>query len=223
MRESVCVETGSATVCPSESGRLLGLMIHQSLKWKEHLIGGQSSLITSLSKRLSAIKRCTKNASFKTRLKIANACFISILSYTIVVWGATEDYLLRILQVMQNKAARYVTRLSWFTPTRRLLKQCNWLSVKQLVFMHTASQVWKVRHHSLPVNLDSHLKPSHTRSGRDGNLALPPVNSTLARKSFLVRAPAVWNSIPSDIRNTGSIESFKKNLRQWIISNVDSE
>ena len=41
-------------------------------------------------------------------------------------------------------AARAVTKLSWYTPTRMLLKQCNWLSVRQLAHYHTVLTTHKL-------------------------------------------------------------------------------
>ena len=49
-----------------------------------------------------------------------------------------------------------------------------------------------------------------------GNLRVPGGLSTLARKSFMVRSAVVWNSIPPDIRNSKSIQVFKKKLKKWI-------
>ena len=41
-------------------------------------------------------------------------------------------YLTKSLQVVQNKAARVVTRCGKRTPIRTLLKECGWLSIAQL-------------------------------------------------------------------------------------------
>ena len=221
LQEEVQLDTGSVLVTPVESSKLLGLHIHQTLKWKEHLLSGSTSLLAMLAKRLSVLKRTSRNASFKTRLKVANACFISILTYMISVWGSSESYVLKAIQVIQNKAARHVTKLTWYTPTRQLLKQCNWLSVKQLYIMHTVVQVWKVRKYARPYFINSRLNLTVTRSRLDGNLAIPGFSTTLGRKSFLVQAPTLWNSIPVDIRNTETLGSFKRKLRQWILCNID--
>ena len=110
---------------------------------------------------------------------------MSALSYMIVVWGGTEGYLMKTLQVIQNKAARQVTKLSWFTPTRLLLHQCNWLSIKQLVVFHTVIQVWKIRQSSVPAGLNNRLQQLRTRSGMKGYLAIPHMESCLGKKSFL--------------------------------------
>ena len=220
-RKQVRIDTGTVVVAPIETEKLLGINIHQSLKWKEHVISGKKSMINTLTTRLNALKRIFRNASFKTRLMVANACFMSIITYMVVVWGGTENYVLRAVQVMQNKAARCVTKLSWFTTTRILLNQCNWLSIKQIVVYQTALQVWKVKESKQPVYIASSLKTATTRSGAQGNLLVPVVESSLASKSFMVRSASTWNSIPPEIRNTRNLQGFKKKLKQWVKSNVE--
>ena len=223
LRERIIVNTGSTNITPVENARLLGLEIHQSLKWKEHLQNNQNSMTSSLAKRINAFKRIANNASFKTRLNVANACFMSTVTYMIVVWGGTESYLIKSIQVMQNRVARYVTKLSWFTPTRTLLKQCNWMSIKQLIFFHTVIQLWKVRKAAIPVGLNAYFTQAQTRSGLTGTLAIPQFNSSLARKSFLVRAPLSWNMIPSELRSIQEIRPFKSKLRAWIMENIECD
>ena len=82
-------------------------------------------------------------ANFKTRLMIANGIFSSKLIFQISLWGGTEEYLLKALQIVQNKAARCVARRGLRTPVRELLRQCGWLNVKQLVFYHSVILVYK--------------------------------------------------------------------------------
>ena len=154
---------------------------------------------------------------------VANSCFISVLSYMISVWGGTESYLIRAVQVMQNKAARCITKKSWFTPTRSLLLQCNWLSIKQLIFYHSVLQVWRVRTAQLPVYINSKLQSSITRSAGDGTLRVRQVEMFLSGKSFLVRSAVMWNAIPTNIRNMRQFESFKRCLKIWIRNNVEIE
>ena len=48
---------------------------------------------------------------------------MSWLIYLIQLYSEAADYLLTLLQVLQNKAARAVTRLPWGTRTAVLLNQ----------------------------------------------------------------------------------------------------
>ena len=223
LREQVTVDTGSFTIKPTESEKLLGLYIHQSLKWKEHLVAGKGSLMNSLVNRLNALKRVSANASFRTRLLVANACFMSVLTYMIVIWGGAEGYVIKMIQVIQNKAARMVTKRSWYTPTRTLLTQCNWLSVRQLVFLHTAVLIWKVMKSKSPKNLYSEFKMSNTRSGLHGTLAIPAYQTALGRNSFMVKGMMIWNTVPIEIRMVSSLVTFKGKLKAWIRTNIDIE
>ena len=220
-RSEVHIDTGSVIIAPSETQKLLGINIHQSMKWKDHIISNEKSMIKMLRTRLNALARIARNANFNTRLMVANACFLSVITYMVAAWGGTEDYIIRALQVMQNKAARTVTKLTWYTPTRTLLQQCNWLSVKQLVHFHTALQVWRVMRTKYPVYISTKLQPSVTRSADQGNLKVPAVEYSLSEKSFMVRSAYMWNTIPPDIRNCKTIESFKKKLKGWIKLNIE--
>ena len=223
LRAEVSINTGTVEVEPVATEKLLGINIHQSLKWKEHIISNENSMLKMLRTRLNALSKIATNANFKTRLMVANACFMSIITYMVVVWGGTEEYVIRAVQVMQNKAARSVTRLSWYTSTRKLLLQCNWLSIKQLIFFHTALQVWRVSAARCPVHIYSKLQPSVTRSAVQGNLRVPAVESSLAGKSFMVRSASVWNTVPPDIRNIRTIHTFKKRLKEWTKLNIEIE
>ena len=68
----------------------------------------------------------------------------SVLIYLIPLWGGTEQYLLKGLQVLQNRAARYVTKQSWYTPTQQLLNQCSGMSAHQFIQYNSILQTHKV-------------------------------------------------------------------------------
>ena len=161
------------------------------------------------TEKLLGLKRLAVNASFKTRLVVANSCFMSIIIYMVSVWGGTEGYIIKAVQVMQNKAARCVTKQSWFTPTKILLLQCNWLSIKQLVYFHTALQVWRVKASKCPVYIDTNLKLTNTRSAAQGNLRVPVVEKSLSSNSFMVRSAVTWNLVPADIISCKTLGAFK--------------
>ena len=142
-REDVSFQAGNHVIRPRANHKLLGAVVSQSLKWSDHIMNHEHSMIKQLRTRLNGIALISKDAGFKTKLMVSQAIFTSKLCYLIQVWGGTSEYLVRCLQVMQNKCAKAVTGMSWFTPTRVLLKKCNWMSVNQLVVYHTILTVHK--------------------------------------------------------------------------------
>ena len=146
--DSIKLDTGNEVIRTSQNEKLLGGLISQNLKWTDHiLLGsprlGEQSLILQLGKRLAGLKQIRNVADFKTRRMIANGIFMSKLVYIIPVWGGCEKFLIRGLQVLQNKAARVVCKHGIYTPVKTLLSQCSWLSVNQLIFFHTVMLMYK--------------------------------------------------------------------------------
>ena len=97
----------------------------QDLKWKELISGSDKSLSKQLTSRVNGLVIVSSKAPFATRLSVANGIFMSKLCYLVQLWNGAENYLLKGLQVTQNRAARVVSRMSWFTPTRVLLNKCG--------------------------------------------------------------------------------------------------
>ena len=91
----------------------------------------------SLSTRVSHLIRLSRFTNFHSMKQIANGIFLSKLIYGIAVWGGANISYLKILQRMQNKAARAVCKLSVYTPIETLLKTVKWLSIRQLIFFHS--------------------------------------------------------------------------------------
>ena len=142
--------TPTAVVTTSHVEKLLGAQIHEDMKWKEHIMSNEDSLIKSLNKRQAAIKKISFSASFKTRKTVANGIFMSKLIYMMPVWAGCENYLITALQTIQNKVARTVTKKNRLTPTKTLMKECGWLNVKQLMVYHSLLRLHKTVQSQIP-------------------------------------------------------------------------
>ena len=226
-RDRVVLQAGGHIIKPVRSERLLGCNISQDLKWKEHLMTNDSSLIKQLTSRVNGLSLLSPRATFKTRLMVANGIVIAQLCYMIQLWGGCEGYLLNSLQVLMNRAARCVTRSSSFTPTRKLLSACNWLSVRQLVFYQTVVMVHKMIKTGLPKPVSSKLLvsfPYQTRQATNGSIRYGDflaTNTSLIQSSFTNRGVKNYNMIPTSIRTSMSMSSFKTKLKRWISDNIN--
>ena len=139
----------------------------------------------------------------------------------IQVGGGSKKYLDKSLQVLQNRAARAVTGKSWFTPVRRLLNDCNWLSVNQLIFYQTVLKTQKVLISGRPLYLQqrfSTLHPYKTRQAAGGSIWHG--ESPSMEKSFTHRAAHAYNTIPSHIRTSRTLPTFKFKLKKWVAANI---
>ena len=146
----VQINTRAEVIKPIKYEKLLGIFIQDDLKWSEYIQNIDKSLIKQLNTRVNALTMISKVASFKTRLMVANGIFCSKLIFQISLWGGTEEYLLQSLQIIQNNAARRVAKRGIYTHVVNLLRQCGWLSVKQLVVYHSVILMHKTLKTTFP-------------------------------------------------------------------------
>ena len=124
---SISLNTGQEIIETTDCENLLGGFISQNLKWTNHILLNEKSLVKQLGTRLNALKKISRVADFKTRKMLADGLFMSKLVYLIPLWGGCEKFLIQALQIIQNKAARSVTKLGIFTPIQILLENVDGL------------------------------------------------------------------------------------------------
>ena len=90
-RKEVSIKAGQFTIKPTESEKLLGGYLHQSMQWNLHIRDHSKSLVKQLTTRINGLKKIAKTASFKTRLMVANGAVMSKLIYMITVWGGAQE------------------------------------------------------------------------------------------------------------------------------------
>jgi hypothetical protein len=122
---NITINTPSAVISSSSVERLLGAQLHHDMKWKDHILDNDDSLIKSLNTRAGALKKISRSVSFKTRKMIENGIYMSKLIYLLPLWMGCNDYLVEALQVNLNKVARLVTKLDIYNPTKVLMQQCG--------------------------------------------------------------------------------------------------
>ena len=94
--------------------------------------------------------------------------------------------------------------------------------VKQRITFKIATLVQKVRTTQQPAYLADLLnsyKPERAlRSSNQGLLEIPRTRTVIATKVFSICAPAIWNNLPQNIRNSNSISGFRRSLIYLVCS-----
>ena len=224
----ITLDTEQEVIETSKSEKLLGGIISQNLKFKDHILNDDESLLKVLNNRLNALKKVGKVASFKSRKMVATGIIISRISYLIPLWSGADDYLIKSLQVVQNKAARIVTRGGRRTPIKSPLKQCGWLSVAQLGVYHSLVLLFKVLQSGCPKYLYTKLSneedlPYRMRSTANLRIRLgqdSKAGTGMAKKSFKYRVTQQWNVLPLEIRQAVNVNTFKWKLKKWVADNI---
>ena len=228
-RRRVSMQAGNHTIVSSNQERLLGCMVSTNLKWRNHILDGEQSMVKQLNSRVNALSMISTKGDFSTRLMTANGIIVSKICYLIQLWGGCEGYLIHTLQVLLNKAARLVTRSIGFTSTRKLMAACRWLSVKQLVVYQSTAMVHKTFLSNKPYYMHNRLSTEfsyRTRQQTTGCIRLDQSfrsKGDLPKHSFRCRGTAYYNSIPAEIRASLTMTTFKTKLKRWTRTNIGIE
>ena len=178
-----------------------------------------------LTSRTNGLKKIARNATFNTRLMVANGVFMSKVMYLMTVWGGAQQYLLKGLQVQQPGLCVASSVEAGPKQKTKLLYKVGWLSIRQLIYMHTVLQAHKTISSGKPALLHQSISsdyPYRTRRAAAGHIRFGETfsgDSSLILASFKHRAVHWYNDVPVSVK-TGSQISVKNNLRKWVKQNV---
>ena len=190
----------------SSTTKLLGLHIQTDLAWKEH--------ITLLLRVCPLFLRLSKFFKFDILCKLCFTLFVPHLDYCITMWGNSPFSRTDILQKLQNRLTRIITKNYNYQICRLVIvKQLGWMNVKECYFV--ATFMFKYYHSAIPPNLRHFflsLCDKHNYSTRSATftcLSLPKQHTELLKISLLYSGPFVWNGLPNHLKQATSILSFK--------------
>ena len=150
------------------------------------------------------------------------------IDYCLPVWGYTSNCNMYKIQRMQNRAARIITgNFDFNVRGVELVKQLGWQSVSQRRDYFTCLTVFKCLRDLAPSYLQDLFTFRHdlaqldliTRSfGRD-DLSVPLVNKQSYTQSLQYNGANLWNSLPPNLRQIESLNTFKIQLRKHLSLN----
>ena len=122
------------------------------------------------------------------------------------------------LQRVQNNAAKIVLRKSKYDHVTPLVQELHWPPIKFQSQYWIATLVYRFFNGSLPGYLSQTLcvyEPTRIlRSSRKKLLKVPTRGTkTFGERSFNFLPLSIWNSLPSDLRNSSTPLPFKSGLK----------
>ena len=121
------------------------------------------------------------------------------------------------MQHTQNAAARLITFAKKYDHITPVLKQLHWLPIEMRIIYKICLLAYKAQHDLAPAYLCSLLKPYSTqrslRSNKKNLLDEHRTGNKYGGMAFENAAPKLTNSLPQDIRQASSLESFKSALK----------
>ena len=201
--------------------RDLGVIIDSSLTLDEHI----NNVVKTANFHLKNIASIRKYLNEDATKILINSLVISRVDYCNSLYYNLPNYRLRKLQMILNRAARLIFRISprdHITPT---LITLHWLPVKARVIFKLCTLTYQAVNTGEPLYLRNCLGKHtvgpgvHTRLSRDSlRLREPRARTTHGVRSFTYCAPRLYNELPVSVRSAENILKFKKLLKTHLFS-----
>ena len=244
----VRLKVGEVTVEPTQSEKLLGVVIDQDLTWRSHLWGetwreGKNwpGVFAQLLRRLGLLKHLAKISSRTKMVSFIPALFTSKVLYALPlplianIWGlqsyrvtepnkfSTTQHDIRRLQSLQRQAGLLVRPPepgAEPVPTEHLLQSLNWLSVHQLGAMTILTKAIMTVRTGKPAFIADRLTPANQTRTAKNQLVIPRCRLNLSLEGFTNQAARLYNALPDNIKREPDKRRLKANLKKWISHNI---
>lgn len=198
---------GNITIENTEYIKYLGITIDQHLRWNKHV----DTLIKKLRGVLFKFKSL-KQILNEDNLKIAYYGLVqSLLQYGIIAWGSVSRNYLQKLEIMQKRFLKLIFNKEYRYPTEQLYTETKVYCLRQLYYKNLLILQYKNKHMLTKVN-----HPYATRSKVNENNEIKRVEKKIGQKSFKFLGPRIFNKLPTEIRNSQSVNQFKYKIKRWI-------
>ena len=202
---------------PTVSAKDLGVLLDPNLTYDHHI----STVVSSCLSKLCQINRVKKSFDKTTLELLITALVFSKMLYCSSVWANTSLQNVNKLQSIQNFACKIVTNTRKFDHVTPLLRELNWLPVREQLRYRDIVLAYKCQNGLAPQYLmDKFSKRSciHNRDTRArDSLQIPLFRTKTGQRSFVFRGTNIWNNLDDDLKQRTSLTSFKRALRDSLL------
>ena len=140
---------------------------------------------------------------------------LPLLDYSDIVWGDKHNKtLMGKVQLLQNKAAKLILNKAKHSSATEAINELDWLVLSERRRQHRLSFVFKCMHGLIDWNFNfTHLREIHPYNTRHkDNVSMPKSRCQWGQQRLTYQAIQEWNALPVSIRNSNSLDLFKKLL-----------
>ena len=186
--------------------KYLGIHLDQHLKWNIHV-----NELTKKIRRIMYYFRFLKPILSIKQLKIVYSSLIeSQIRYAILGWGGAMNNVLNNLIITQKRTLKIIHNKKLQYPTEELYKIAKTLDPRQLFYMTNAIKLYEIK--------KSYKNTTHNLR-QTKQLTVPHMTKTIGQRSSFYLGPKIFNSLPSEIKESQSISVFKKNCKNYLLKN----
>ena len=212
------VKIDNNTLKKANETKFLGVIIDDQLKWKAHI----SHICSKISKGTGIINRVRYFLPKSALKTLYYSLIYPYLHYGNIIWGSTYPSNLNRLRIIQKKVVRSITNSPYLSHTNPLFHTESILKIDDITKLNIASMMYLFHTNQLPTTfnqffrLNSEIHSHNTRQSH--NYHTNYRKTKLAQFSISYVGPLLWNRYNKLLQNCKNIFTFKKLLKEELLS-----
>ena len=206
--EIVCVD--GISLAASSHEKLLGVIIDSELKFENH--------ITEICLKVKCSLPYIKFHVIRKTQNLMKAFIESQFNYCPLIWMLHSRTLNNKINRIHERALRTVYS-DYNSSFNELLDKDGSLTIHQRNVQSLAIEIFKYLHGLSPAILSKVFKVNETipydLRMRNELYARNPKTVRYGTETIPFLSPKIWSLIPQNIKDSGSLPCFKKNIRKW--------
>ena len=185
--------------------------LSSNLTWTHHV----NKTVKKANTTLGFLRRNLRVSNEKTK----EAAYFSLVrpaaEYCSTVWNPHTKDLTQSVEMVQRRAARYVTnRFHNTSSVTDMIQHLQWESLESRRIKSQLTMMYKITNNLVDIPADQYLTlaPTRIRANHQKKLRTIQTTTTTYKNSFFPRTIPIWNSLPGSIAEASDLASFKQGL-----------
>jgi len=196
-----------------KSVKLLGLHIDNALKFNCHI----TELCKKAGRKINVLARLSTHLDVGCKLTLFYSFILSHFQYCSSIWMNCGDMDTRKIENIQKRALRYIYRD--FTSCYTTLRNNDDIPLMYVHrIRHLMMEVYKILNKLSPSYLCDMFSLTDSKYDMRNvlRLKLPKYNNVRhGKKTIKFQGAHKWNALPNDIKESESINMFKRRIAKW--------
>ena len=198
--------------------KILGVFIDNNLTWTNHTDAVAKKIVSNLW----LLSRIKTYLTTHQRIQFYKSYVQPHIDYCNTIWGGTSQRNLDRIYRLQKRACKIILDYK-YENIADSMEELKILNIYERIYLQKAKFMFKISKSLTPkyINEMFHLRPLNNtlqslRSSATINYVLPRPHKELFKQSLIYSGPLIWNNLPDDLRQLGTIDTFHKNCIKWM-------
>ena len=196
------------------SDKYLGVILDNRLSFNEHI----DAITSKATKLLNLCRRNLHMCSPQIKENAYKSIIRPHLEYASPAWNPHTSRNINKLEAVQRRAARFVMNDYNYGPNSNLsdniTTKLKWLPLQHRRAIYNLSMFYKIKNNLVNISFPSTVQLSYRSDVRYNRVKI--LHSDAYKYSFYCSTIRIWNMLPMEILDAGSIEIFKAKSVIWM-------